>query len=268
MAINDIINESWQGHGHGEVEDALKQVLTQLLDAVERIPQGGISIDELSDSLKTLINNAVPNTRKVNNKALNSDITLGAADVGALPADTVIPDVGNLATKTELAGKANDSVVVKSISVNGGTAQTPTNGNVNLQVEAGSTISPATAAPAMNGTAAVGTSLKYAREDHVHPKDTSKQDTLTFDNAPTAGSNNPVKSSGIKTYVDAKATITGITTSQDGAFTITLSDGNSFTVNLTHSHPLYLKYQLMADEAAYNALSTKDSGTLYLIPES
>ena len=95
-----------------------------------------------------------------------------------------------------------------------------------------------------------------------------KQDTLTFDNAPTAGSNNPVKSSGIKTYVDGKATITGITTNQDGAFTITLSDGNSFTVNLTHSHPLYLKYQLMVDEAAYNALSTKDSGTLYLIPES
>lgn len=30
----------------------------------------------------------------------------------------------------------------------------------------------------MDGTAAVGTSTKYAREDHVHPSDTSKQDTL------------------------------------------------------------------------------------------
>ena len=29
-----------------------------------------------------------------------------------------------------------------------------------------------------------------------------KQNTLTFDNAPTASSNNPVKSGGIKTYVD------------------------------------------------------------------
>lgn len=29
-----------------------------------------------------------------------------------------------------------------------------------------------------------------------------KQDTLTFDDAPTASSNNPVKSGGIKTYVD------------------------------------------------------------------
>lgn len=32
------------------------------------------------------------------------------------------------------------------------------------------TIEPATATPQANGTASVGTSLKYAREDHVHPK--------------------------------------------------------------------------------------------------
>ena len=31
------------------------------------------------------------------------------------------------------------------------------------------TIGPATATPKANGTASVGTSLKYAREDHVHP---------------------------------------------------------------------------------------------------
>jgi hypothetical protein len=33
-------------------------------------------------------------------------------------------------------------------------------------------------------------------------------------------------------------------------------------------HPSCLKYVLLADEAAYNALATKDPGTLYLIPES
>lgn len=32
----------------------------------------------------------------------------------------------------------------------------------------------ATAAPVMDGTAAVGTSTKYARQDHVHPSDTNK----------------------------------------------------------------------------------------------
>ena len=40
------------------------------------------------------------------------------------------------------------------------------------------TPTPSTAAPAMDGTAAAGTSTDYARADHVHPSDTSKQDTL------------------------------------------------------------------------------------------
>lgn len=35
-------------------------------------------------------------------------------------------------------------------------------------------IEPATSTPLMDGTAAVGTSTKYAREDHVHPVDTSR----------------------------------------------------------------------------------------------
>lgn len=42
----------------------------------------------------------------------------------------------------------------------------------------GSSVEPATQTPLMDGTGAVGTSAKYAREDHVHPSDTSKQDTL------------------------------------------------------------------------------------------
>lgn len=37
---------------------------------------------------------------------------------------------------------------------------------------------PATVAPKMDGTAAVGSSNKYAREDHVHPSDNTKQDIL------------------------------------------------------------------------------------------
>lgn len=36
----------------------------------------------------------------------------------------------------------------------------------------GSSVTPATAAPLMDGTATVGSSTKYAREDHIHPRDT------------------------------------------------------------------------------------------------
>lgn len=42
------------------------------------------------------------------------------------------------------------------------------------QGPAGPQVDPATAAPLMDGTAAVGTSDKYAREDHRHPADTSR----------------------------------------------------------------------------------------------
>lgn len=42
----------------------------------------------------------------------------------------------------------------------------------------GSSVDPSTATPLMDGTAAVGSSAKYAREDHVHPTDTSRQETL------------------------------------------------------------------------------------------
>lgn len=39
------------------------------------------------------------------------------------------------------------------------------------------TYTPASASPLMDGTAAVGSSVKYAREDHVHPSDTSRVPT-------------------------------------------------------------------------------------------
>lgn len=58
-----------------------------------------------------------------------------------------------------------------------------------------------------------------------------------------------------------------VATQEDGTIVITLSDGNTITIDLNHDHPQYPKYQLLADEAAYQALATKDSDTLYLIPE-
>lgn len=219
MAINDIINESWQGHGHGEVEDALKTVLAQLLEAVERIPQGGISIDELSDSLKTLINNAVPNTRKVNNKALSSDITLGAADVGALPADTVIPDVGNLATVAR-TGSYNDLTNKPAI---------PTNTS-DLTNDSGFV------------TSTTMTTALAGKQDVIN-------DLATIRTNSGKG-------------------VANVTSQQDGSVVITLANGDTYTIVLTHTHPQYLKYVLLADEAAYTALTTKDSNTLYLIPVS
>lgn len=46
-------------------------------------------------------------------------------------------------------------------------------------LDTNNTYTPASAAPKMDGTAAVGTSTKYAREDHVHPSDTTKVDKVS-----------------------------------------------------------------------------------------
>lgn len=54
-------------------------------------------------------------------------------------------------------------------------------------VPEGTVVNPATASPSMDGTAEVGVSAKYAREDHVHPHDTSKQDVINDIGAIRAG---------------------------------------------------------------------------------
>ena len=56
----------------------------------------------------------VPQTRKVNNKALSSDITLTASDVGALPSNTAIPTVVNNLTTTT-TGSALDATQGKAL---------------------------------------------------------------------------------------------------------------------------------------------------------
>ena len=146
--------------------------------------------------------NYVPTSRTVNGKALSQNITLSQSDIPGLVA--------------ALAGK------ISGIKTSDNTPLTPDSNGIVTLPPAGSTISPATAAPSMDGTASVGSSAKYAREDHVHPHDTSKanvvdvysktdadallagkQSKLTFDDAP-GNTDNPVKSRGIKQAIDEK----------------------------------------------------------------
>ena len=73
-----------------------------------------------------------------------------------------------------------------------------------------------TSNPAMDGTASPGSSTKWAKGDHVHPSDTSKQDVLTFDNVPAKWSANPVKSSGIFSALMVKAAQGQLAPMEDG----------------------------------------------------
>lgn len=184
-------------------------------------PVGGIPKTDLAPDVQTSLGKAdtalqsftetdptVPSWAKQPTKP-----TYTAQEVGALPADTPIP--------TKTSDLNNDSGFITEDDIPEGTV-----------------VEPATAAPSMDGTAAVGSSAKYAREDHVHPHDTSKQDTISdlvairsgaalgatalqptgMDNAPTANSNNPVKSGGIKQYVDEAVANAEVTVISQGSF--------------------------------------------------
>jgi hypothetical protein len=137
---------------------------------------------------------------------------------------------GKIPTKvsqlTNDSGFTTNTGTITGVSVNGSSVATSGTANVTVPT-------PASATPKMDGTAAVGTETAFAREDHVHPTDTSraaastvsshtgnstihvtaaertawnaKQSALTFDSTPTADSSNPVTSDGIKEALDAKA---------------------------------------------------------------
>ena len=105
-------------------------------------------------------------------------VSLDATDVGALPDTTVIPTV-----PTNVSAFNNDAGYMTSAPV---TSVNNKTGAVNLTASdvgalPSSTVIPSASstAPAMDGTASAGSSTAWARGDHVHPHDTSKQDALS-----------------------------------------------------------------------------------------
>ena len=102
-----------------------------------------------------------------------------------------------------LAGKQNVLTAGDNITIEG---------DVISASGGGASIEPYTSNPNMDGQASAGSSAKYARGDHRHPTDTSRQAVLTFDAKPIQGSANPVQSGGIyseiaKRYVKPAAGI-------------------------------------------------------------
>ena len=190
---------------------ALKQLLSGKVDAVSG---KGLSTNDYTTTEKNKLSNIeagaevnVIDTIQVNNQSLT-------------PTGKAV----NIQVPTKTSDITNDSGFITSSDIPEGAAASTTT-------------------PKMDGTAAVGSELAFARGDHVHPTDTSraplasptftgtpkadtaakgtntkqlattafvqtaigdKQDTLTFDNSPTSGSSNPVKSGGVYSALAAK----------------------------------------------------------------
>lgn len=118
---------------------------------------------------------------------------------------------------------------------------------------------PATANPLMDGTAAVGSSAKYAREDHVHPSDTTKAAKSSTTSAGSYGqssSSSPGYGGTFKVpyvTVNADGIVTGVAES-----TVTLPSGDNTDQKVkqnltgttdTKKYPLLLKYTNTATDS-------------------
>jgi len=157
-----VDNDNFEGSDLDEVLDEVAQAIEDAGEGGYAPPSGGIPKADLADDVQTSLGKAdtalqsytetdptVPSWAKQPTKP-----TYTAQEVGALPANTPIP--------SKTSDLTNDSGFITEDDIPEGTV-----------------VEPATAAPSMDGTAAVGSSAKYAREDHVHPHDTSKQDTIS-----------------------------------------------------------------------------------------
>lgn len=88
-----------------DVSEFIKEIPAEYVTETELTNKGYLTEHQdlsnyvTSDSLAEQLATKVDTTRKINNKALSADITLTAADVGALPSDTQIPSIEGLATE-------------------------------------------------------------------------------------------------------------------------------------------------------------------------
>lgn len=134
---------------------------------------------------------------------LVGDTSMDLSGYAQIPASKVQGNIVTFTATDELADSgttvASLENKIESISVNGNT-QTITSKNVDLTVPVA-----ASATPEMDGTAAVGTSSDFARADHVHPSDTSKQDVLTFQTAYDPSTNKAATMSDVTSAVANKA---------------------------------------------------------------
>ena len=156
-------------------------------------------------TLRTGLN--VANGAEVNQNAF-SNVKVGSTTIAAdAKTDTVELVAGSNITLTPDA--TNDKITI---------AATDT------------TYTAATAAPLMDGTAAVGTSAKYARENHVHPTDTSRAPVSHASTATTYG----IGTNNNYGHVKLSDTISGSAAATSGGTAATpkaVSDAKTAAIN-------------------------------------
>jgi len=143
-----------------------------------------INIGGGSGTITTTLNGTTnftgPITGAINNITLGNgtaasafNLFTGATISGSTKAVSIATGGAAGSTTTVTIGNTTGSTTTLQGTTNGITAAADTN-STGLATTAFVVGQAGSATPVVNGTAAVGTSLRYARQDHVHPTDTSR----------------------------------------------------------------------------------------------
>lgn len=151
--------------------------------------------------------NYVKTTRKINNKALSSDISLTASDVGALPSTTTALKNPNALTFTGAVTGSYDGSAAKSVaipSVDSDLSSTSTNAIQNKVVNTALSgkASTAVATTSANGLMSASDKIK------LNGIDTGANKT-TVDSKLSTTSTNPVQNKAVKAALDSKLNTSG-----------------------------------------------------------
>lgn len=153
------------------------------------------------------LGNYVPTTRKVNSKALSSDITLTASDVGALPSTTTALKNPHALTFTGAVTGSYDGSAAKSVaipSVDSSLSSTSTNA---IQNKAVNTALSGKASTAVATTSANG--LMSASDKTKLNGIAIGANKTTVDSALSTTSTNPVQNKAVKAALDSKLNTSG-----------------------------------------------------------
>ena len=102
---NMIVRETEIATLNGYVGAVIDTSVDSALSSTSTNPVQNKVINTKLDSMQSDIDSKVPSSRTVNGKALTTNITLSASDVGALPNTTQIPSIDGLATETYVDNK-------------------------------------------------------------------------------------------------------------------------------------------------------------------
>lgn len=232
--INDIINEQWQGHSHGEVEAALKLILQQILSSLEQgVADGSIGREQLTQALKDAIDSIaskVPNIRRVNGKQLNADVTIGAGDI-MVGSKTLSALLDEMQEDIEHAGGSG----VTQQDIDDAIAAL-----VDGAPQALDTLNELAAA--LNDNASFASAITQQLAD--------KQDVIP--NLATI-----IANAG-KGVADVSSP------QEDGSFTISLANGDTYTVNLNHQHTQYQPLLTSANAGSNITITTDQQGNIII----